>query len=731
LWLAPSTEDVNLAIRWLEARGIARCASISELQSPESIAGSPRVLDCSRTPVDLTTLRGPANLCVVCVNEHVPPSGWRVIRSPFVGSIVEALVEWLAPRLPQDGRFVPSEVLRCLKRAARDGIVDGLHAALGLAATLDELGSVPADTSWAELARRLIDARLAESTVGSRAETSWLKDNAYTALVGMVGAALAQSETRWDAARSTEQWWELVPYEFQRGVDAEWARVSLGRANRKLSAHELEHALANTPPGAYRLTRALSAARLLEGDADVHVAPRWLALWLKAASENELLRSPVEEWGEVLLQPHAAPSLRLRLSQRLITDSGPILDALLEADDDVDDVGDADDAATALVAETLFELVGTLVSQGQTVDLEQLRFLWELQARLWITLDESRVVPRVLCSPGGGDTHYGTWLLAAWALSEKLGETGALPIVAPWSDPDGLPVQALDEVHRALATPVDRARSEDLCTQRLAGYALVGRLFAAVPQGLVDHSLMLLPRLILGTADWSVWQRLVDEPECLTCLLHVAGDRFARLAGTAWERWSEGGRSVGRSVLHPAEAACRRFWPHLPESVLKAMLLEHHPFISKLPYQALSADGFRLLLLGDHEIPEQGMSHLPPALLSAAVDTLARHSRAGQLEALWRHFEDSMARELVLLLEAEEWPTVRALFASAPAKPVHPVFEFVTERVESRGVADPSALLARSWLQTIASSNHPARLEGYSLLADIERRLGRVRSASG
>lgn len=703
VWSARHPNEIQLVGRWLQARGLAEVRRSGAIPSAEGAESALfLILDAAESDdafpggalADWPERR---NTCVATSRPELVPSGWRRLDTPVPVTWVDELVDWLAARLPADGRFSPDAARATLRRAARDELLDSFESALGLAATLDELGPEAQALGWGQLAQRYVDHRVAQAPGDGRTEGSWLREHGYAALAGLVQSAVSDPASSWDAARSEERWRELVPLEFQRGIDSDWARVALTRADQPLSVEELELALTRVPPGAFRVVRALESARLLQGnESGLRVEPRWLASWLRQLAEEQLLAGTPERWGELLLNRDSRDAVRRRLARELSREDSPLLDALLELDA-------TDDPSLVIALECVFEVTGHAVLRREEFSSEQLESLWAANAEQWIVLSDDRVVPRLLASPVDA-ARYGSWLLAAWALSETIASSIELPCVNPWAAVQQLPLAALDAVHAHLTSPAEPG--EDAAETLASSLSLVRRLFGSrVTQ--ISHPLLLVPRLFEDTS-WDDWETLAKHPVYLELVVQLSDDAFVELAYNAWSAWTNNGRPDGAHPLTPEESTSGRFWEHLPLEVLEEMLNEAHPFVDRAPHARLGEAQLLLTIRKSIERP-----------------------RPQLLQRLWARHRTEVLGELLDRIEAQAWSQVDVMLANAPREPIPQLLALLRERLAQHGVSDPLPELARSWLQNVASGDHTGRLEAYSLLAEIERRLARVRLARG
>jgi hypothetical protein len=451
------------------------------------------------------------------------------------------------------------------------------------------------------------------------------------------------------------------------------------------------------------------------------LAPRWLGLWLKVQIAERLLQRPLDEWGPGLLSPGLGSELRKQLQTATRADASGLLERVLDpehsAELDLALERPPLPAGLVLGIETLFERVGHAVLEGASLESEQVAALWELHSHTWVQLDAERVAPSLLCGARQPE-RFGSWVLAAWALSEALPTQLSHPLLHPWSSPGEVPTAALDAVHAYTEVAPHSTRAP---IQRLLGRLLLRA------DNLVDHRLF-LPNRLLSQPSYAVWLEASRQPEAIELALELAGQEAGSLAQKVWLLWSDAGNDPDVEFLTPEAALAPDFWGHMPAQVLQSLLQTAHPFVRRLPYEHLREVQFRQLLLQDHTWPDGSLAHLPRALLDAALHALCQRGDEPALEQLWRRFPAKVFVELQTRAELLDFSAVASLLNSAPPEGHTELLGWLASRVASNGVADPLSLLSRKWLQEVASQPGPQRLDAYALLADVQALLAREQS---
>lgn len=711
LWVAGSRSERDLVARWLATR---RLAQVSGSLVAESDSELPVFAQIDALPPFVPPAMR-VQQCAALLTAPDSADAWQTVAVPRLLDLVPTLANWLVDRFPKDSRLTREILRQWLIRGVRDGVVDGLESALGLAAVLDELEPHPPLTlKWPELVERFVAFRLERASVKERVEVQWLTRNSLPTLTALMDALLSDPGSSWDAPRTPEQWLAIVPRELQAGFDTDWARRSLATAAAPLLAKDFEQALARVPPGAFRIVRALEAAGLLTGVSSLVFGPRWLCLVLRRSVEQRVLQGPALGWGEALLHPGFGARIREGLESRLTDDPIGVLDAVFDLDE-------LPGAAATLAIETVFELVGQALILGEHFDGESLQVLWSMQAARWVQLDPQNVVPSTLCRHDDLQ-RLGSWLLSTWAISEQLEGLQTHPVLNPWVFPIDLPDRSLDAVLQFLL---------DTSTQTLVrqGFALTQRIDARAAEP-IGHRLFLPGRFAMQpTAEDLV--ELGAHPRLQAALVDALDNQADSRMQQIWELWWSAGNDPQHPLFRPDAPHAHALWSCLPDAVLGEMLRSDHAFCKQLPYQHLTLEHFQRLVLSNHAWATEQLLHLPETLLPAAVESFAHNDKPEALAALWWSFGPKVCRTLQLLAEREDWSACAAVLNAAPITPDRELLEWVRARVEVRGIADPLSHLARPWLQRVASCSGPLRLDAFAVLSDIEARLKRVQLAAG
>jgi len=589
-WRAPSGAGRSLVGRFLQARGLAHVIEASSFE--EALGQLPE-----RGPVfiELHAQRAVplpdaprSELCVAGDFEPQNPT-WQLQASPAVDTYLGALVDWVAARLPGDGRFDAALTREWLQGEMQEsGILDGLGAALGLCGLADEHGvQTLRGKSPQKLAERFCRDRLLATLEPEAAHAAWLKRNGYEVLVGVGHRLLADSDAPWDEPRSLESWLELIPQEHQRDADLDWMRLSLSRADSGIRPSDIEKAARKIPPGAFRIVRALQRAELLrastsQASTSAHAeerssfGPRWFSNVLRLDATRTLVSGSTNDFGEALLRGHAAPSVARELVQRLSERGSGFIDAVLELEG-----GDSPGHIAAV--EMTFRAAGIALLAGAELGPDSLEALWDevLEARL--EFPDQLPCPRIEYPDPARDAllSRGIWYLAAFSISSELGQRSGRrhPLLRPWKAREAHPEL------RALCAIIAR----DLPTNEadrpwvLRAFSLLSRLRSEIgalgaldsPE-VLERPSVILDEVMHGVLSWGTVLGITDSVLGLPALQALAGERsvpFSAVASAIWQAWNDVQRpALGADFLAPDSVHSSWFWPHIPAALLEALL---------------------------------------------------------------------------------------------------------------------------------------------------------------
>jgi hypothetical protein len=739
IWNADSGDGVPLVAAWLRTRELARCIVVRTWEEALGHLDSPGPLFVELQG-DLHPAQLPARdgLCIATKGlRSKPGTGWQVVQPPAVSSFLEPLLDWLHERLPRDGHFNRELALRWFEGPVKSGVVDCFQTALGLAGVLDEIGVAKLrGRPIHQLASEFMERRLIDASLAGSAEAQWLKKLGFDVLVGMAKRALTDSPLPWEAARTHDEWMELVPVEFQRSVDVEWTSVSLARAGTRVTASELEKALSDVPPGSFRVVRALLSARVLEPDGGgmFRLSPRWLGLAARDRAENAVLSDSPFEWGEALLRSHAKDRIRRLVFERAARAEPEFLDSLIELDDHDAHPG------FVMALETLVCAVGRAVLNGAEFEPEQLAALVELQAQFSLDLG-GRLYPRFIDSQLQSEA-LGAWLLSVWALTEEAQslETRALGWLNPWERLDAV---SLVDLGLAIESIAAHLESEPTSGWVFDAMDMVSRVIDATPerQGALNHPIA-LHKKIDAASSFATWQQLESFAHGLGAASRRV-EEWPTLAAVAWTSWLEANVPQTR-IFESAGPQAGLLWPHLPGEVFDRLLEVDHPLVTPPPYDLLSSDAWLVLLA--HKLPVEhgelpgalgrdGAEALPHRHLDRAVRGAAQHQDRAALEVFWeRDPERVLARALQgVAITAQDdtagWQSLRVLFdAHSPTMTASLVLG-LREQLQRDGLSHSVVSFGRLWLHGLVARRQGPWREAYALLAEIELRLSRVQQA--
>ncbi len=572
-WTVSNPGDAELVGRWLAARRWARVQRGLAADPGGPTTSRHLYLDVTAQPsAQLDATKLPRSLLVVSCS-RAPDSSWTVVTPPPLERWLEDAVRWGLAR----GSFTVEPDLPALidwLRTRAAAALDSPLALLGLTAAAASVSSrLRRLDGPLELLRAWFLDRVSDTLDAQDADLSWLKREGLALTLSLVRAALTDRALPWYAARSLDDWMALVPREHGAGPDPRWLEQALRRADENLRPRDIQRALRQLPPSAFRLVQALVGLGLLtsadERRDSYRLSPWWFAQTLSQRAAHELTQGSPLEWAEALLLQPEGPVARALLDSAPNAIAGLVARAL----ENLDPV--APTTVLALEATTL--VAGLHVLAGHTLASDDGEALVQEAARLSVTR-HGMPQPRCLADGGFGALRDvdGAWLLACWALTEQHGAPRHAPaLLAPWS------VAALPE---QWSTLVDRfaalCAAPDAPIPRAPCLALLHRLRrnANLTHGLVEsmhpleHLAALLERGHSRRLDWrsveSLCVQYFDDTLMgpLAALLQLPLDAAMQ---APWFAWLEAGApSLRGTLLAPTSPIAERLWRAAPPQAL-------------------------------------------------------------------------------------------------------------------------------------------------------------------
>jgi len=741
-WRAPSGSGRSLVGRFLQARGLAHVVEAStfeEAQKQLPERGPVFIELHAQHALPLPNAPRP-DLCIAGDFEPHNPT-WQVLTSPAVDTYLDELVDWVAARLPTDGRFDAALTRQWLRGEMHDsGILDGLGAALGLCGLADEHGAQALrGKSPQKLAERFCRDRLVATLDPEAAHAAWLKRNGYEVLVGLGHRLLADSDAAWDEPRSLESWLELVPLEHQRDADLDWMRLSLSRVDSGIRPSDIEKAARKIPPGAFRIVRALQRAELLREatsqpratapESRLAFGPRWFSNALRLDATRALVSGVADDFGEALLRGHAAPSVARELVQRLSDRGSAFIEGVLELEG-------GDSAGHIAAVEMTFRAAGVALLAGAELSSDSLEALWDevLEARL--EFPDQLPCPRIEYPDPERDALLtrGIWYLAAFSISSELGQRAGRrhPLLRPWKAREAHPKL------RALCAIIAR----DLPTNEadrpwvLRAFSLISRLRSEVgalgaldsPE-ILERPSVILDEVMHGVLGWSTVLGITDHVLGLPALLALASERgvpFSAVASAIWEAWDDAQRpALGADFLATDSVHSRWFWPHIPADLLEALLCDARA--TDIPYESFADAQWRAFVAALDTAPARADDARAFALAPDFVltDALERGIESPALfKCLWQRDPERAGNELVRALGDDDDDLGRLsglLDATPPAQ-----FPRLSELFSQPSLANLDRIklgAVRRFLHDQIRLRKTGYAEAYTRLSAIERLL--------
>jgi hypothetical protein len=740
-WIAGSGAGRTLVGRWLEARGLARFiraetwrealplmpahgAVFLELESPGEVP-APELVPGVR-------------LCIAAPRAPRAPHSSRIVQTPEPETYLRQLVEWVAERLPKDGRFEPARVLAWLSAEPLErGIIDGPGAALGLCGLADELGARALTEDLDQAVRRHVQARFAASLDPEAAHAAFFRKNGYGTLVALVRRLLAEDALPWDAPRPRERWLALVPEELQRDADLDWLKMTLGTGPGALRPSDWERAARKLPPGAFRVIRCFERAGLLEttaGDA-LKLGPRFVARTLLSESMAALGSAAPSEWGAALLEG-SGPEVEAQILERARATNGASLEPLLET-------SSPDSLAYVVALELGFVAAGLALLEGAELSRDLREGLFEDQMELMLELPDELPVPRVLRgSESARAEQHALWLLSALSLSEDLPQHARKhSLLRPWNarELDGRLGRLLDRVALGLDSPkLSRAGA-------LGVFALIGRLRTSAgaligvdtPHAL-EQPAVIVEEVLHGVLTWPTVADLGRGRDGLLigatrAAAITLGVPWADVASAIWLAWDAAERPAdGADFLLPENDPEGSFWTHIPRQLLRPLLAEARD--APVPFDRLREEPWAAIeeavLNGALGVSGEMVRHAPAAVLESWLARRGLQPFIGP--ALGVLFERVPERLLGVLSSYFERPSpaeaaqALALLAELPTS----LLDQAVSAAEGKPLVrlpGPALAATRKLLHRAVSTGGLLARRAYPMLATLEQQLSAAR----
>jgi hypothetical protein len=721
-WRAPTGSGRSLVGAWLAARGLATFVTLRDSASalPDLPPGRPVFVELTR-PGPYRLPRSEAGICVAAAfSPDSADADFSIVLSPKPVTWIVPLVKWLALRLPRDGHFVPSRAEGFLQSAAERGVVDRLGTALGLAGLIDLYGI-------AELERRPLEA-IAESYIRDRLQsagkegdfdTAWILEHGAALLSGIATRLLTDSPEPWDAARTFDEWVRLVPPEHRETVDAEWVRLSLSERTSPPTVKEVERALREVSPGAFRIVRTLERAGLLRGPhgGDTFaLAPRWLGRSLVERARHRIVeRSPVE-WGRALLEPHAASAVMNALVSRATGGDEGVFDEVLEHED-------RGEPAIAASLEASFVAAGIAVLSGVEVPLDTALALWEAVVPHVVERGDGPypcVLHTGLSNAKGVFLGRGAFVLAAFALSELLPENrGARhTVLRPWLASASLGKGTLDAIWNTV-----KMAGFDAAPWTVEALTLLGRLSptdAETPPHAAEWPGRVLDAIERDSLSWTMAQTGVTEDGILALFALAARRRISdeAIALGAWTAWMDVTEPIeARSLLWPSSPKAHLFYANAPAAALGLLFQQQLAPLKAIPFDALGARGFRAVLAwapASLAGIRAAWQALPKELVREAA---LKATNAEDVAILWEREPEAVAdafRDALWRGDASALPLLR----SAPVTFAEGMLEQL-EAVLEKSTSASFKLAAKLWLHDAVRERRPGYQAAFRLLREL------------
>lgn len=744
-WVAEAGSGQDLVAKWLCARSLAESATLhtwDDVLRTSASGLSPLFVEYLGESPPQEQLQGLGERPMCIASNVRPRDGFVVIPGIDLQAVEDRFLDWLDPLWVDKAAVSRPALKEWLGRIQSLGLGRGLEAMLGLVSLACEAGLEKLDgLAPASLVELFLTKAIEQAAFKTASESSWLKENVRHVLRGIARNALATRLSDWNTPLTQAEWLALVPSEYQRGVDAEWTRVSLQQAGAPLTVSELEKALKAVPPGGFRVIESLRAAALLRENTEAKLAlkPRWLADYFESEGYSALLEESADSWGRVALAPERARGIVGALEREYVAAQFQALDAALELDDD-------ESAGYALAIELLVSCSGRWLLHGKELEAEQIGGLLRLQrdqlvhSELLLKGSPTRLFPGPRLLTQNTDlAGWGAWLLAVWALCEHASDVPELSDVNPWSSTSPIDEAALALITRALETE---------SAETVAGtYAMLGRLLqyleqvsrdtpnvGSIVQACTATPLFAVARVLRGDG-WEAWNLALQAPLGLESLRRLSKDEaWPTLAKTAWRTWSEKGCPVSGMSLFANNERKDLFWPHLPDRVLRALLDERHPIVRQVPADCMKAEWITMYLERVPEERDVALQYLEVIPTHAITDEhfevlfelLEAHDFAERVAGLWESHDEAAYARMVSLLDGGKAHQAAVWLTTLPETQLGKFVAHLRGQLERVGTRYPSFETCRAWLHNLCCRRAPGWLGAYDLFAEMEVRRKRV-----
>ncbi len=567
-WIADAGAGFSLAGQWLSARGLAQCATVDSvdelLRLP--LVGPPLYLE---VPVALLGAlgqkwHGMRPLCVAVaasesshglVRSQLP--GFEPLHSLPIGQCLEQVVDWVLFRVAGRPQSRRQELITWLDEAPREwGLVQTLGDALGLIGAFVEGIIEPAHAATKDaLLQQWMTHRTADLARERHRDLHAMRLTLPEVLVDMAQAVLVDDSRSLLAARTIDEWLNLVPEHHRRGPDIDWLSTRLVSDNLPMRMPDLERAVQRLPPGAHRIVVALRELSVLRPTSVTRFAirPHFLGRLVDSIARERMAAGAPQLWGEALLRPLARAALLPTLQARADTQPETL------AEDTLEHV-DLESPALVCAFETSFVLIGLAVIAGAELSEQLAASLLQEQAAMLLfdvgPVPSSRMLPT---EPANLEDLPGTFYLAAWALSEhsRIRGTSLHPALDPWHC-DQLPTAwpaLLDSVVQGLRAALSQPPSWLSGAIRLLDRVRQS-IGAEVGPARQPHELFLVGTVIdaieLGVLEWSQLDALLAQPwqyELFIVSARVRDTNAPRLAQAIYSAWTDAGSPATGYVL--------------------------------------------------------------------------------------------------------------------------------------------------------------------------------------
>ena len=583
LWSVRPGDGSSLVGQWLDVRGRAE---VKRPRFGEELAdlpclGPPLFVEFTGgSVVDPTPWRPERPTCLAVDSQKFnigscTDSGWKVLSSPPIASVLDSIVFWVAQRMSSQAKFNVESTSQWFREyLVEEGLAETFGDVLGWCGYVAEFGLEP---TRRRTARQILSAMLRrhlEPLAKGRETTSAWTRKVPDLLVAMAERSLLVPNVDLMAPRSLEAWIDLMPEEDRVGPDLEWMKSHLTSASKVIRPRDLDKAAAQFPPGAHRWLGLLRDAGLLRpiSDQDYVLRPHCLARLCRHVANNALVQGSSAVWGAALFGEQPRTSVWSQLRRQADSSPETLVDSVLEELDE-------ESAGSVLALEAAVITVGMSVLCGREVSSNAREQLLDESYALSLQEEDTPSLRIGLGCIDGIDSNT-LWWLSLITLSEHTtgSKAGRKSNIDPWNQ--DAPPPALGRLLDLLLEQLLRQASprpnwvlgafQTLERLRQTIGAVVGK--AGTPHPMLAPGIV-LDEVLHGVLEWESLCPIVENDllyEVFTAMAESGNVAVALWAGNFWRAFTESRFASAARIF--VRKHIDLLGPHIPETLGVAWL---------------------------------------------------------------------------------------------------------------------------------------------------------------